>query len=274
MKEIGPIVIGLIVFTAILITMHQNGSLVGQSQNLTQNQALGPTVRGASTQNNGAFSPYYGDVDIDDVIEPGTFAGSEYIKLESSTDEPINITGWSIVSEITGNKAFIPNASSIPLVESEKPIIINGYQKIILSSGSSPIKISFRENICTGYIEEKNLFNPSLYQRCPNIDNGNLPARIEDSDQCMSYINSLQTCKTPKSFPNIPSYCEDFIIENASYGGCVKNYKNYKDFYRDSWRIFLNSKTPLWKREKDGKNNQESLQLLDAQGKIVDTFTY
>lgn len=278
MKETGPIVIALIIFAAILLSMHNNGGILKTRTSSTSSthNTLTPAVRGASTS--GGYqnaSPFSGDVSIDDVMEPGTFAGSEYIKLSTSTDEPINITGWSIVSEMTGNRAYITNASNLPLINAEGPIIIKGYQDIILASGSSPIDISFRTNMCTGYFEEKNFFNPSLSRKCPSVDDYDLSTQIEDSDTCMEYLNSLSTCELPKkSLPNMPSYCKNFVQENISYQGCVNSYKNSSHFYENEWRVFLKSRVPLWRQYKDGKNNQEILKLLDAQSRVVDTFSY
>lgn len=281
MKEIGPIIVGLVLFAAILLALHNNGTLfkpvtggLGPTKSLSPNKNIGK-VQGAHINGANNTSPFAGDIDIDDIVEPGTFAGSEYIILSTSTDEPVNITGWSIVSDVTGNKAVLGNASNLPLIDSEKAIVVNGYQKVIISSDKSPIGIAFRTNACTGYIEDKQNFNPKLEMRCPDLDNDNLPNQIEDSDTCMNYINSLSTCEVPpKSLPNMPQYCEDFIKENASYRGCVNLYKNSKNFFGKEWRVFLKSNMPLWKKDKDGKSNQEILRLIDAQGRTVDTFTY
>ncbi len=281
MKEIGPIVVALVLFAAILLALHSDGNLFntsstgfGPTKDLTPNKGFG-SVQGAKTQGQGGLSPFAGDVDIDDVIEPGTFAGSEYLILTTSTKEPINITGWSIVSDVSGSKAIIGNASNIPLIEPEQAIMVNGYQKVIINSGKSPIDISFRTNICTGYLEYKTSFYPKVPLQCPYPTDGNLPDQIEDSATCMNYLNSITRCKDPTDTTvNIPSYCRDFVDKFVSHKGCVDLYKNSKNFYGKEWRVFLKSNLPLWRRDKYGKNNQESLRLLDAQGRLVDTFTY
>jgi hypothetical protein len=279
MKETGPLIIMLVIVAAIILSLHQKGGQISGAFKTTENfpkiQNSGPVYQAQNTTNYGSKSPFEGDITISDVMEPGRLAASEYIVLSSYSSESVNITGWSIVSEKTGNKIYIPGASYIPLIEIERPVIINGNQKIIIHTGSSPIGVSFRKNVCVGYIEEKIGFSPRLGARCPNIDNGNLPTQIENSSLCMEYINSLRTCELPKkNLPTMPAYCENFVKQNISYEGCVNTNKNSRYFYENEWRIFIKSRIPLWRQEKEGKNNQEILKLLDAQGRLVDTITY
>lgn len=281
MKEIGPVVMTLVIITAILLTLHNNGSLfnssgepLGPTQNLKPNKNLG-SVRGAESGVPGGPSPYASDIDIDDVVNPGTVASGEHIILSTSTSEPINITGWSIVSSANGNIAVIGNASNLALMQTEKPILVNGSQKIIIVTGKSPIGISFRTNLCTGYIEDEEDFNPHLPLSCPYITDLNLPDKIEDDEDCMEYIESIDKCETPpKKLPNLGKSCENFIKQNVSYQGCVNTFKNSSNFYGKEWRVFLKSNFPLWKRDDEDKNSEETIKLIDTEGRVVDTFTY
>jgi hypothetical protein len=185
------------------------------------------------------------------------------------------MSGWSVVSAVSGNKVFVGNASPLPLIEQEKSIMLGKGQKMIIASAGSPINISFRTNICTGYIENKTQFSPSLPLKCPSLEDENLPSQIENNEECMDYLDSVPRCddRGPDTF-EVPNSCLSFVKENATYESCVGLHKNDNDFYGNEWRIFLKSNIALWRRNENNKDNQESIRLLDAQGLIVDMFNY
>ncbi len=274
MKNGGPFILTTIIAIAIIMTLYQDGKLFTSTKKTnsktSSSQSTKGEVLGAQTTNFGAVSPYKNYVGIIGIKNPGTFAGSEYITIKSSFRDPIVFTGWTITSDTTGNKAVIGTASPFPEILPVQTMILKKGDKVILSSGKSPMSFSFRTNLCTGYYEEKYLFTPTLPLQCPLPENEDfLPKKVEDNDECMDYLHSFSRCELPpKKLPNLPSYCKAYIEKTMSYGACVGLHVEDKDFYKPEWRLFLNSKFPYWYKEKD------TLRLWDAQGRLVDVYSY
>lgn len=277
MKEAGPIIVTVIVILSVMFMLHKQGQLFtntletqrsntsAQQKNNSGNN--GEEIRGANSGAHG-YSPYSQYVSIYDVENPESVASNEYVIIQSAGNStPINITGWSLVSEVTGSKAYIGKASPLPQIQPEKNIELGPYEQVIISSGHSPTGISFRTNLCTGYFEDQTNFIPSLSLRCPEVPEDDLPDSISDSENCTNYIDSLSICEIPRNqLPTMSSKCENFIRDTFSYNGCVNQYKNRSDFYRSEWRVFLKSNPVLWKEKGD------VIKLLDAQGELVDSF--
>ncbi len=285
MKESGTIIAFIVLTIAVAISLHKDGLLFNpneakkvissfsnpvsnSSQSLTGGKIYPPQD---PPTNESAFSDR---VYLSDIKDPGRLAVSEYVTIRvSGNDTPINITGWSLESTVTGNKIFIGGGYAIPQEGVAVPILVKGGSEIIVATGNSPLKYSFQTNICTGYFEEKMGFLPSLPMQCPMLYNEEMPERVEDSDVCQGYINSFKRCETRARYQsneddNIPQYCEDFVDKTVSYENCVRLHRNDKYFLTSEWRVFLNSRVPLW------KSKRETIRLLDTQGKIVDTLTY
>ena len=66
----------------------------------------------------------------------------------------------------------------------------------------------------------------------------------------------------------ITNECELFVEEDLTYNGCVENHQYDSDFYRNSWRIYLESSKLLWREER------EIIKLLDQHGRTVDVIEY
>lgn len=202
----------------------------------------------------------------------------EYIVLgaDSGNTAPIDMTGWSLQSAYTGMRGYLPNATSVFLmgvVNKEEPAQLSPGDFAIVSSGPSPVGISFRENICTGYLEQLQRFYPSLPNSCPAPDSS-LPMTPENlriyGDTCFDFLESVPSCTAPlKNMPsNVSSNCRSFAINNLSYNGCVVSNRFRSAFATNSWRIYLDSYAELW------RNNHDVIRLLDGEGRTVDAFTY
>ena len=178
--------------------------------------------------------------------------------------------GWKITSDVSGNTVVIGSASALPEILPTSPLYLSSGQKIILVSGHSPINISFQTNLCTGYFEDEKNFTPDLPLQCPAGKNEKIiPEKVENSETCMDFMNSLSTCEPlPKNLPNLPASCKKYITETISYEGCVALHKNNSRFYKQEWRVFIGSSFPLWQEEKD------TLRLWDTKGRLVDIYEY
>ena len=208
-----------------------------------------------------------------------TDASREYITLttQDKGQKRINISGWTLTSVQTGHQASIgtgvllPSSYAATAVKGEDPITVAPKDRIIVSTGRSPIGNSFLVNKCTGYFNQFRTFNPYLNNYCPALRNEKLPARPNNlNDACLDYINSWSTCKTQvDALPERLSHeCQVFISEETNYNKCVQHHQADKDFYSNEWRVYLIRNEPLWKTQR------EHIQLLDADGKLVDEVKY
>ncbi len=206
-----------------------------------------------------------------DAISPS----DEYITITASpnTLQPINITGWRLKSAVTGNEASIGAGTYLPYsgrVNTQEAIFLRPGETAIITTGRSPFGVSFRLNQCTGYLEAFQDFVPPLSRSCPLVADGHLPsggARL--SDACLDYLDTIRSCSVPLNVPaSLPSSCHEFVAQNATYNGCVEARKADASFALPEWRIFLGRSAELW------KERRETIQLIDAEGRVVDTVSY
>jgi len=205
-----------------------------------------------------------------------TDVNKEYLELNvnSSVTEKILISDWTLKSEMTGTEIKIGEASKLPYtsqINKESAVFVSGGDKIIITTGRSPIGVSFQINKCSGYLEQFQNFYPSLKKECPLVEDEDLPISGPNAfnDECWDYIESISCCETPLVFPLDMQYeCRSYLTTEVNHNACIDNHKNESDFYQPEWRIFLERETDLWKKER------EIIELLDAQGKIVDIYSY
>lgn len=234
----------------------------------------GSNLQSGNTSPN--LSALEGQVEITGVSS-GSTADDEYvtIQLSSSAPAPVTISGWRIKSDATHKSGTIPYGTELPRrgVNQTSPITLQPGDRATVSTGDSPIGVSFRENRCVGYFGSQQTFYPSLMTSCPSpLDefekyyDGN---KLAD-DSCYNYVSSLAQCKVPtqRDRPRLTGRCEAFIDEHLDYNGCVANHQLEDGFRGSEWRIFLDRNTDLW------KPSREAVRLLDASGKTVDLYTY
>jgi hypothetical protein len=229
----------------------------------------------------GTPSPYRGLVTISrDPSGPSiTDPKQEYVELDVSPEakDGVNITGWELVSVATNYFGRIGEGAKVPTtgnVNPAEPIILDPGDRAIVSTGISPIGVSFRENECTGYIGQYQQFSPALENNCPNaLDEFNryysVAGALKD-DNCYNAVRNIPRCTTPSdTITGLSNGCFALIDNYLSYNGCVAAHRNDVDFATETtWRVYLGQKTALWKTSRDG------IKLVDAQGKTVDLFTY
>lgn len=213
----------------------------------------------------------------------------EYLTIEAAygNDVDLTITGWRLQSVMTGNTATIKAAAELPImgkVNTQTAIVLPPGGRAVVTTGSSPIGTSFRINTCTGYFEQFQNFSPPLSLSCPNPDEEFQAFFREDSvtvldkkedayDICRDFVRSIPECTIYRKDsrdvePSLPAACQSFVRNQFSYQGCLNNHRYDSDFYEDDWRIYLGSRSELW------RDKREIIRLLDAEGRTVDVFSY
>ncbi|MES2668450.1 MAG: hypothetical protein V4644_02060 [Patescibacteria group bacterium] len=222
----------------------------------------------------GEASPFRGLVTVSSASAANAEdADEEYVTLRASGDQQIDITGWRLVSGASGKSASIPVGAALPRggrVSDTGRIILAPGEEAIVTTGESPKGVSFKENLCTGYFAETQSFNPQLPNRCPSAEaefdrfySGNA---LRD-DRCYERMRSAQSCETPDD-DDVTRACEQLIEERLTYDGCVATHRTDAGFSGDTWRIYLERESELWKPSRD------AVKLVDGNGKTVDLYTY
>ncbi len=221
----------------------------------------------------GIASSYAGSVDLSQggAEEDGA---TEYMELSSHTDAPVVITGWSLQSMVSGVRVFIPSAAApfrMGQINHLAPVTLASAESIIVTSGSSPVGVSFKENRCTGYLAQLQAYTPSLANACPSASEvapmtaDNLRAYGSD---CFDFLRGLPQCTFPTSVPaSLSPACRNFIANAFTYNGCVSRYESSASFQLDTWRVYLGA-SDLW------NNTHDVIRLFDAEGRTVDSITY
>ena len=225
----------------------------------------------------GAPSPDAGKVHIASASAAESDPRTEYIGLTAapSNTSPIDITNWSLQSAYTGIRTPIPLAASpfvAGVVNTVGPVYLNPGDTAVIVSGSSPVGVSFRENICSGYLGQLQQFTPELSHECPTPSDALAvtPENLQRyGETCFNFLKNLSSCTFPTTLPsNISPNCSAYVVNTFSYNGCVGAHRTERPFALPSWRIYLNSATELW------RNSHDVIRLLDTQGRTVDVVTY
>lgn len=201
---------------------------------------------------------------------------SEQLIIYSNHESAVKLTGLVIKSTMTGRKVTIGTGDKLAIPGSstgKETIYLPPNATAHISTGRSPIGTSFQLNTCTGYFEQNNDFSPNLSSDCPRLIDEPLPeAPNRLSDACLDYIETIYSCTIPELTPDDPAYfdrtCQSWIATEATYNQCVTRHKKDTDFYKNEWRIYLGQDRPLW------KTSREHIELLDAEGKVVDEISY
>ncbi|HEY4514756.1 MAG TPA: hypothetical protein VJJ22_01190 [Candidatus Paceibacterota bacterium] len=135
---------------------------------------------------------------------------TEYLTINIAPpgNSPTVVTGWKIV----GGKYNINvgKASTLPKqgkINEEVPIVITKPSVLIISTGHSPIGVSFRENKCTGILGYYQIYTPPLTPSCEN-------------------------CLNKTDYPD--------------YNKCVEEHRNESDFFINAWRVYVGTDIELW----------------------------
>lgn len=225
---------------------------------------------------------------------------NEYITVDNRGENSVDITGWQLrngkdhrsysvgssLQRFSADTALIPRAALVlsPTgMSAAQDVVLKPGERAIVTTGSvgikSPYQItSFKENICTGYIEglPEYAFEPPLNMSCPSPSNE--PGAENLDRACIDYLGSMSSCHTPEfntvdRYGNVCSNCVDshplssqcvaFIKEHFSYQGCLANHSSDPNFSGNTWRIFLGRGWEMW------SDKYETIELYDKQGKLA-----
>ncbi len=229
-------------------------------------------------------SPLYGKIRLSHISYLNNpDPSNEYITLYTNInqEEKINITGWRLQSERSGNWIKIGKASVLPFPFSSSQnsdVILQQGDTAYLVKGFSPIGISFRTNKCTGYFGENRTFYPYIGRYCPSPYNEKLPQfsnNLDRDDECKDLIRRIPACTTAKKtydFRDLPDtvtqICKDYMETKFTYNTCVSEHFGDTDFPGREWYVYLNIFGPLW------RDKREHLILYDTSGLIVSELEY
>lgn len=225
-------------------------------------------------------SPYEGMVTIEKISfgPRNTDPDLEYIRLKTSrqNSQKVPISGWRIESVISGRSLPIPEASYLPrsgVVNNKLPIWLESGDTVILSSGRSPIGVSFRTNLCTGYFTQFQTFNPRLPEICPSAEDeilfytGDRSVLVDNT--CIDFVERIGRCDIATKVPILfSSLCQDAIGSEINYNSCVEHHKDTISFKGNEWRLFFRREKELW------RTKREVIKLIDQNGKTVDVYSY
>lgn len=202
---------------------------------------------------------------------------TEYLILEASWDNssPVQMSGWSLQSAVTGVRGYIPRGAQffvLGAVNAQEDVYLNPGSSAIVASALSPVGTSFRENMCTGYLNGLQVFSPSLSRNCPSPSES-LPLTPQNlqtyGDKCYDFVQTVPPCSMPQTVPSdVFPACHLFLSNNLSYNGCVQSARSKTGFLGTSWRLYLSAGGELW------RNTHDIIRLLDAEGRTVDIIYY
>lgn len=138
-------------------------------------------------------------------------SNTEYIEISIAppNNQSLVATGWNIKGvkyNLSLGKAS--NLFAQGLVNDQAPIVLSKESRLIISTGHSPIGVSFRENKCTGILGLYQKFTPSLTPSCEN-------------------------CVGTTEYPE--------------YNLCVETHKSDPDFFSNTWRLYAGVDSELWR---------------------------
>lgn len=290
------IILAIIVFVAPRAGLNLNLGQSGTSSNSgtsRQNSQFGESIyAGSITIGTGnasrAYQPY-----------------EEYITISNKGREEANISGWSLKNgkdkrgyELGGELRYYP--SDVVFIGQGtlftpptgtgvfQDIILKPGERAVLTTGSvgaqTPYKItSFKENICSGYLEDLDEYNfsPALERRCPRPANEVGLERLDT--ECRQFVERMSSCHTPEFETRdskgeicyncvdgkpLSSSCRAFIQNHFNYDSCLANHGLDDDFSSETWRIFLGRSWEFWAEE------YETIELLDQSGQLIESRSY
>jgi hypothetical protein len=225
----------------------------------------------------GESSPYRGMVRLSRGHASESDVSREYLVLtaDPNVQTQLSLAGWSLQSQLTGTRIAIPLAASPMqqgIINSVQPIALRGGEEVVLVSGGSPVGVSFKENICTGYLSQMQEFEPALSNSCPAPRDA-MPLTLQNlqkyGEECVDYVATIPQCNYPSELPaTLSPACRTFVANTFSHNGCVSAFRLRVPFTLGTWRAYAGSGVELW------RNTHDAIRLLDDKGRTVDALVY
>jgi hypothetical protein len=203
----------------------------------------------------------------------GQDARTQYIMVEAapSNAAALMLSGWTIQSALSGVRAPLPQAAPVFVqgtVNAVGAVSLAPGEAAVVSTGFSPVGVSFKENRCSGYLAQFQAFTPALQSQCDAASDALASSGYPDDGSCYAFAQSLQPCTFPQSVPSgVSSSCHQALASTLTYNSCLARHRGDAGFSSGNWRLFLDASRPLWR-------THDTLRLLDSQGRVVDTLTY
>jgi len=211
-------------------------------------------------------SPWSSRVSLDDVAWGN---GSPYVRISvGATDAPLGATGWSLENELgervelgVGVEIFTPGQTPLPI-----PLSVASHTTLIINTGPSPLGVSFREHVCSGYLRGTIPLTPPTETRCPEPSKHARWSTLDES--CKLLVDSLPRCTvlSPEHLGDMSSACESFLRTVPTYTTCVR--EAGQNALLPRWRIFVEGPSSFI-HETGG-----TILLRDDQGMVVDVLSY
>ncbi|MDE2213173.1 MAG: lamin tail domain-containing protein [Patescibacteria group bacterium] len=198
----------------------------------------------------------------------------QYITLYANPGNSgsIDLSGWQLRSIKTGQSVRIPGAVETALLgEAQSPgdVTLAPGDTAVVTTGRSPIGVSFLENECSQYLAQFQLYTPGFSLACPLPESEIQNTPLAQDQSCTEAVAGVSPCHTPTSAPSgVSQQCSDFMVSRFSYNGCVLAHQNDTNFEGKQWRIFLGLQSTLW------NSTGDTIALLDPEGHLVATVTY
>ena len=219
-------------------------------------------------------SQYKGQVTVQWGSYGSTNPNQEYIEIDanSSNKNPVDITGWWLMSTSTGQRVYIPQSTALYFANAQnsvQDVILSPGERAYIVTGRSPIGFGFHTNVCSGYLSQKTSFTPRLYTSCPVVDTSSIP-RTQNNVNCLDLLSGIGSCRTySQTLNNTYSYeCQQLVETKFNYQSCVDIHKNDSTFYSPkTWYVYLQRDNILW------VPRYEVVTLYDTLGKPVQTIS-
>lgn len=233
------------------------------------NMTGGSGQTGSQAQTLGNPSSYANQVDLSADGATASDPEQEYVVIQNQSGNAIDMSGWSLQSALSGARAYIPRGASffeVGALNEQTDIELQQGGTAVVTTGQSPVGTSFRENECSGYLEELQSYTPPVQTQCPIP---NTSAAGQYGQTCAEFASSIPFCTLPRQFPsNISAACQSYVQNTFSYNGCVQSHQSDASFPLTNWRIYLAGSSELW------NNTHDTIRLLDAQGQVVAVTSY
>lgn len=198
----------------------------------------------------------------------------EFVEIEASpwNKDTVVVTGWSLKTP-AGKTIKIGGAANIPkqgAINQETLIALEPGDRLVVATGRSPIGVSFRENICSGYLEQFQDFSPPINTPCPSATLDLSKRNLAGDASCGSFAARIDICETPfTGFPgDISNACILYAENDLTYNGCVALHQNERFFFTDTWRFYAGENKEIW------NNKGGVVRLYDGSGSLVDSLAY
>ncbi len=215
-------------------------------------------------------SPYFKKVRIEGGNIKKSKAEEEFLSVYNSTNDTINVAGWTLVAKRGDRSYSIPDGYDNAGLGYQNNFNILGSSRIYVFTGKTPINWkSFRLNKCTGYFNNDFNFSLTLSNKCPKITSDDLSS-TGLSFKCQDFIESLSACEEPENLKiyNLESECQNYIRENINYANCAARHKNETDFFDKTWYVYLGNTSQIWDDKSD------TITLRDKDGLKISEYNY